>query len=216
MPFGETQAVLEQLAAARVRMTGTTTAREAYHLVNNAADFSQVANGWLVVNLSASPLRATYAIKPIDTGGGTYQKLLLQDDIFTAASGENYEILRFTFIQFRPPYGLEPLFDVVRWVATPRDVDPTIYGIELWANNNITPPVLLEKTTRRLVYNGAGTLSEDHRTNAEGLIVYSIPFKPIYHAALEIRCYSKRAQTIYIGGFNKSMPLVPQDESSEG
>ncbi len=213
MAFGETQAVMVPLAGARVRMTGASTAREAYHLVNSAADFSQVQPGWLVVNLDT--MKATYAIKPINTGGGTYQKLLLEDDIFTAASGEDYEILRYSSFLIRPPYGLEPRLEMIRWVATPKDVDPTIYGVELWATNNLTPPVLLEKTTRRLVSGteGANQITHEHKTNAEGLIVYAIPVQPVYHAAVEVRNYSKRTQTIYLSGINKSQPIIPQGET---
>lgn len=208
--FGETQTFIEHLAAARVRMTGTTSGAESYHLVNTAADFSAVKSGWLVVNLSASPIKATYAIKPINTGSGTYKKLLLQDDIFTnSAGGESYEVLRYTSLMLRPPYGLEPLFDTIRWAATPKDVDPTIYGVELWLNDNLKPAALLEKTTRRKVPSG-----EEKITN-EGLITYSIPWKPTYHAALEIRNYSKRAQTIFIGGYNKSIPMTAREQASE-
>lgn len=215
MPFGETQAIVEQLAAARVRMTGTNTAREPYYLVNSAADFSAVKHGWLVVNTTTG--KATYAIKPVNTGNGQYTKVLLQDDIFVNNNaGEGYEILRYTCLQLRPPYGLEPQINVVRWAHTQQAVDPTIYGVELWANNNLTPPALLEKVTRRRVYNNSGALTEEHRTNAEGLIMYAIPVPPVYHAAIEIRNYSKRAETIYLAGFNKSLPYVPQSSESGG
>jgi hypothetical protein len=215
MPFGETQAVLVPLAAARTRMTGTTTSREPYYLINSAADFSAVKHGWLVVNLDT--MKATYAIKPVSVNG-QYTKLLLQDDIFTAASGQSYEILRYSSFMLRPPYGLEPRLETIRWFATPADVDPTIYGVELWATNNLTPAVLLEKTTRRIVtgIEGTNNISHTHKTNAEGLIVYSIPVQPTYHAAIEIRNYSKRTQTIYLAGFNKSQPIVPTGSESSG
>lgn len=215
MPFGETQAIVEQLAAARVRMTGANTAREPYYLVNSAADFSSVKHGWLVVNTTTG--KATYAIKPVAPSGGQYTKILLMDDIFTdTAAGENYEVLRYSFLQLRPPYGLEPQINVIRWAHTQIAVDPTIYGVELWANNNLTPPALLEKVTRRMVYNNSGTLTEQHRTNAEGLIMYAIPVPPVYHAAIEVRNYSKRAETIYLAGFNKSLPYVSQSSESGG
>lgn len=208
MPFGESQAIIQPISAARVRMTGTTTGREAYYLVNTAADFSSVKHGWLVVNLTT--MKATYAIKPINTGGGLHQKLLLMDDIFAAASGETYEILRYSFFRLRPPYGLEPNINVVRWVAT-SIVDPAIYGVELWATNAITPPVLLEKVSRRIVegQEGANSISHRHRILPEGLVMYAIPVPPVYHAAIEVRNYSKRTETIYLAGFNKSQPLPP-------
>jgi hypothetical protein len=149
MPFGETVATVADIAGARVRMTGSTTGREAYMLVNSAADFSAVGNGWLVVNTTTG--KATYAEKPINTGGGTYRKLQLREDIFTASSGENYEILRPGRLIIRPPYGYEPNIRVIRWAALPYEPDPTIYGIELWVTNGLTPAALVEKTTRKLV-----------------------------------------------------------------
>lgn len=211
MPFGETQVITEQLAAARVRMTGANTDREAYYLVNSAADFSAVKHGWLVVNTTTG--KATYAIKPVNPSGGQYTKLLLMDDIFTSnTAGETYEILRYTFLQLRPPYGLEPQITTIRWVHTHGNIPPTIYGVELWANNNLTPPALLEKATRRLVYDDTGNMAQEHRTNSEGLIVYSIPVPPAYHAAIEVRNYSKYAETIYMAGYNKSLPIETWQE----
>jgi hypothetical protein len=209
MPFGETVATVADIAGARVRMTGTTTGREPYMLVNSAADFSAVGNGWLVVNTTTG--QATYAEKPINTGGGTYQKLQLREDIFAASSGEDYEILRPGRLIIRPPYGYEPNIRVIRWAALPNEPDPTIYGIELWVTNGLTPAALIEKTTRKLVSGTEGTtqVSYIHKTNAEGLIAYEVSFPPTYHAALEIRNYSKRKQTVYLAGWNKSQPIVP-------
>jgi hypothetical protein len=178
-------------------------------LVNASADFSAVQNGWLVVNLETG--LATYAEKPINTGGGTYQKLQLREDIFTADGGEDYEIIRPGKLIIRPPYGYEPNIRVVRWTALPNEPDPTIYGIELWVNNGLTPAALVEKTTRKLVSGKEGTtpVSYTHKTNAEGLIAYEVSFPPTYHAALEIRNYSKRTQTVYLAGWNKSQPIIP-------
>jgi hypothetical protein len=181
MPFGETVATVADIAGARVRMTGTTTGREPYMLVNSSADFSAVGNGWLVVNTTTG--QATYAEKPINTGGGTYQKLQLREDIFAESSGEDYEILRPGRLIIRPPYGYEPNIRVIRWAALPNEPDPTIYGIELWVTNGLTPAALVEKTTRKLVSGTEGTTQvsytpQDERRGADrlrGLLPADVP-----------------------------------------
>lgn len=196
MAFGDSEAYLVHLAGARTRYTGTTSDQESYKLVNTAANFDYVKPGWKVVNTSTSPAKATYVVKPDNPDVyGIHRAVLLEDDIFNAASGESYEILRPARLLIRPPYGLEPELSIIRWTPV-GTAKASIWGVEVWANDNLAPPIKLEG-------------SDD----TKGLLVYGADFHPMYHAAIEIRNYNKRAVGVLISGIDKSMPI---ESSAEG